>query len=323
MVAVFHYPLDSTLNATPLVSHSFMFVDFFFVLSGFVIAYGWESRIPNGEGGKFLFRRWARLYPLHLVMLGLFVAVAAAKGAVGSDEAHSTGAILSNLLLIQGLGVHANETWNWPAWSISVEAALYVLFALLVALKANRWFYVILAGIGFAALFMAPADSPRTYDFGFFRGLAGFFVGALLTRLPVLKLGTASEVAAVALALAFVMLGELTALAALAFAPAVYVLARSEGAVSKVLNWKPLIHLGAWSYGIYMIHALLVAGMRALAGPLGLHFEGGELEANLPIMADVYLPFYLFGVVLLGGLSYVYFEKPLMDLASRKRPVPA
>lgn len=324
LVAVFHYPLVGAVGGSAFIEHSYLFVDFFFVLSGFVIATSSERKLQGGQWGGFLLRRFLRIYPLHLATLAIFVAAAVAMGQLNADEQHSVAAILSNLTLTQGLGIHRSLTWNWPAWSISVEAALYVAFALLVSFRAPWLTYAALALVGMGMLhFVAPANAAMTYDYGLYRGLAGFFVGVLLTRLPSVRLGTVAEVVTLVLAVAFVTAGRALPFAALAFAPAVFVMARSEGVVSRVLNLEPFRRLGAWSFGIYMLHAVLVAGMRALAGPLGLHMEDSELEAYNPVFADLYLIPFLGIVVALAWLSYTYLEKPTMDLASRKRAVPA
>src|SRR5258708_35067428 len=80
LVALFHLDAYSHLYEVPFLRNSWLFVDFFFVLSGFIIAANYRQRLSEGFGlGRFLLLRLGRLYPLHLAMLALFVAFALLK----------------------------------------------------------------------------------------------------------------------------------------------------------------------------------------------------------------------------------------------------
>src|SRR5437762_9602227 len=66
LVALFHLDAYSHLYGVPFLRNSWLFVDFFFVLSGFVIAANYQQRLLEGFGvGRFLLLRLGRLYPLH------------------------------------------------------------------------------------------------------------------------------------------------------------------------------------------------------------------------------------------------------------------
>src|ERR1700757_1506149 len=57
--------------------HFNLFVDLFFTISGFVIASQYINRVGNGRSiGRFLWRRLARIYPLHLATLAFYVLIA-------------------------------------------------------------------------------------------------------------------------------------------------------------------------------------------------------------------------------------------------------
>src|SRR5437016_14473091 len=76
LVALFHLDAYSHLYGVPFLRNSWPFVDFFFVLSGFVIAANYQQRLLDGFGaGQFLLLRLGRLYPLHFAMLALLVAL--------------------------------------------------------------------------------------------------------------------------------------------------------------------------------------------------------------------------------------------------------
>lgn len=114
----------------------YLAVDFFFLLSGFVIWLTWHDRL-RGQGAagiaRFLQKRVARIWPLHGVMLAFAVALALALWATGrSDPAFPFAELPLHVLLVQNWGVTDALRWNDPAWSISCELAAYLLFPLLI-----------------------------------------------------------------------------------------------------------------------------------------------------------------------------------------------
>src|SRR4051794_6990365 len=105
-------------------------VSFFFVLSGFVLAWSHRPDTPRA----FLQRRFARVWPAHavtwLVALPLLPLL---------DEQFRPGGAAANLLLVQGwLPGSGALHMTPPSWSLSCEAAFYLAFPLLVRLFA-RW----------------------------------------------------------------------------------------------------------------------------------------------------------------------------------------
>ncbi|WP_376778458.1 acyltransferase family protein [Kitasatospora kifunensis] len=112
-------------------------VSFFFILSGFVLA--WSS--PPGSRGivKFWRRRFARVYPLHLVTLG-FALLMAYCLAAGNKPLERP--LLANIFLVQSW-VHDENFFqglNPVSWSLACEAFFYFLFPLLIRpLRALGW----------------------------------------------------------------------------------------------------------------------------------------------------------------------------------------
>jgi peptidoglycan/LPS O-acetylase OafA/YrhL len=79
LVALYHVPVTSFVFLNPLVRGSYLFVDFFFVLSGFVISYAYEGRIRDGAtAAEFLVKRVGRLWPIQVVTLLAMLLVTAA-----------------------------------------------------------------------------------------------------------------------------------------------------------------------------------------------------------------------------------------------------
>lgn len=136
-------PVDSTLLL--FLAHGYLAVDFFFVLSGFVIFLSYHeglSRISWHAWHQFMLRRLARIYPLHLVILCAFVLNPLALhffSRAGIDGArYDLGYFAASVFLVQNWGYFDELAWNVPAWSISTEFAAYLLFPLIL-LAVNRF----------------------------------------------------------------------------------------------------------------------------------------------------------------------------------------
>lgn len=125
-----------------LAHKGYLAVDFFFLLSGFVI---WLSAREDfaarglAATGAFLRRRMARIYPLYAVMLALTILFAALVHTTGRDMDNYPWAELPlHILMLQNWGFTDALSWNHPAWSISTELAAYLLFPLIALLPLAR-----------------------------------------------------------------------------------------------------------------------------------------------------------------------------------------
>lgn len=278
LVTVVHIPLAHRYIGSSWFSNMQMFVDFFFVLSGFVMCHAYGTKLETGRQYQgFLIRRFGRIWPLHAAILAGFVLLELAKLAASfvlktpMDGVPFTGprsieTLISNVFLTQSFGLHGMTSWNGPAWSIGVEFYAYIVFATVVLIAGMRTaVFAAIATVGLAgvALF-APDWIFTTHDFGFLRCLYGFFVGCIVYML--VQRGRApggwAEIGAVALLVVFLAFSgrNATSLAApLVFAVVVYVFAFERGVVSRALRTTPAQALGLWSYSIYMVHMLIFA----------------------------------------------------------------
>jgi peptidoglycan/LPS O-acetylase OafA/YrhL len=141
LVVMYHFKKEfgTTINLdsyTQIFECGYLWVDFFFILSGFVMGLVYADflawPITPVRYRQFLTKRLARIYPLHIFTFVLFIPTEAAKLFLASNadpafSVNSPGAMLSNILLIQAWHVHSSATWNQPAWSISAEWAAYLL----------------------------------------------------------------------------------------------------------------------------------------------------------------------------------------------------
>jgi peptidoglycan/LPS O-acetylase OafA/YrhL len=149
-----------------LVPHGYMAVDFFFVLSGFIMCLTYLSafqaeRIKAFPG--FLLKRVARIVPLNVfVLLALMVLGLISRVTIGSNMFFNDASLAfdlpANILMLQGLGIGTNL--NGPSWSISTEFAAYFLFPLFIVFVFNRR-RLVSAGTLFAAVAVLSADAFR------------------------------------------------------------------------------------------------------------------------------------------------------------------
>ena len=267
-----------------------LIVDMFFVLSGFVIAQAYSTKLGRVAGfPEYLVRRIGRIWPLQAATLAVLVAYELLKLVLdvtlgrhfSTPPFAETGmnlweAIPSNLLMIQALGLHDRETWNFPSWSVSVEFATYLSFAAfcLVGPVVRRVLAAATIAVSIAVLmFVAPRHMRSTFDYGLFRCLAGFFVGTLchdlvLTwRIPKWPLPTLVEIGTIVVVagwLASAVGTQAVFAAPIVFGIFLYVFVAGRGAVSALLKTAPMQILSEWSFAIYMVHALVLIALLAV-----------------------------------------------------------
>src|SRR5437868_13423529 len=189
LVVLFHFHGYSPVYTSALVRNSYLFVDFFFVLSGFVIAWNYAHRLDSwADVKRFLILRLGRVYPLHLFMLLCFVGYETLRLLNQPDAfaaPNSPSAVITNLLLLQSMGVHDSLTWNGPSWSISTEWWSYVLFALVCAWLGMRNGFLLAVALVAPLLLMwlSKSGMDTTFDWGFIRCIFGFALGVACSRI--------------------------------------------------------------------------------------------------------------------------------------------
>jgi peptidoglycan/LPS O-acetylase OafA/YrhL len=326
MVVVYHYLQDVSLPhlVRNLVLHGYVAVDLFFVLSGFVMSLTYSDAFAYGFRMQtflnFLGRRLGRVYPLYLFALVIEIIILGFQASLPGPEE-----VTSNALMIQ--------TWVMqnsiviPAWSISVEFTVYLLFPLLVVGVLRKqialtWVAAFLAMVLLAytatrsaadlheLMRHGPLDVWGETPFTLLRCLAGFTLGMVAFRLAQLsrvrllfKSGVLSDVLlAVLIVLLFIPDSDLVL--ALLFVPIVIGLATTNRSLaSAVLSSRVVYWLGVISYSVYMIHPLVEG---SLVEPLQNFFAKCHLQHGFSLARIL-----LFALVLgLSALSYALIEKP-------------
>lgn len=275
-VVLYHFREYLPQSVQPAIAPGFLAVDFFFILSGFIIAYNYISLFsrPTWRGWRlFMVARIARIYPLHLTVLVLYLAnpiaiILAASTPIPGARYDPTYYVLS-LLLIQNWGFTDNLAWNIPAWSISTEFLAYLAFPFL-AWAGLRWFstpiralaFLVLALAGLAAWMVSQeislGDDIARLGAGrcaieFLIGMCVFLIwrgwgNLAATRHLAFGLSLACGVALFGFGLPDAMVMPLGG------ACLVYGLASRTDPLARVLSIGVLERIGLWSYSTYLVH---------------------------------------------------------------------
>lgn len=173
-------------HTTGSSSNAYLAVDFFFMLSGYVMARTYESKLAAGGSGLTFFRsRVARLWPT--MFAASLIGLPWLASRVSPDLFWPVA--LANLLLIPVPIQNRSFLLNEPAWSIMFELLANAVHALVLWRLSNRQLVLLLvplvAGLGwYASLYTLEMGSkPETLGGGVFRVLTGYTIGILLWRL--------------------------------------------------------------------------------------------------------------------------------------------
>jgi len=303
-----HEPLSSARGG-------FSGVDFFFVLSGFVIYLGHARDLREGRGlGRFLWKRFQRLYPPLWVLLAVLVAAMAVMPSLRWAGALSIGDVLAAFTIMP----YPIERVLAVEWTLRYEILFYALFAACLwrrALGLALWTVLLIASV--AAIFVDLS------------GWAGFFVtpypllfagGVLACRLA----GRERPRAALAALLAGLTVfgGRLAYLATGELRPAASVadtLVFGSGATLiiyglAVLERQGKLHAPGWlrflggaSYAIYLVHYPALSVGFKIANPLRAQGVPDEVLVCGLIAA----------AVAAGVVFHLVCEKPLLALTRR------
>jgi peptidoglycan/LPS O-acetylase OafA/YrhL len=190
-VVCLHYaPVSSSapLWLRSFTSYGYLAVDFFFLLSGFILAYNYDDLGPDGRG-KFWMSRFARIYPDYLFALLL----AAPFAFQPTARAFVKGVVVASLL--QSWLPQTAFAWNSPAWSVSNEAFFYATFPFaLAAIRAKSrnslWVIALVClAISAATRFLGNSLAPAGLT-----NVSIFFTAFPLVRWPQFLIGVASGV---------------------------------------------------------------------------------------------------------------------------------
>ncbi len=189
-----------------IINHGYLAVDFFFLLSGFVVAYAYDDRWGKITQWGFYKRRLIRLQPMVIIgsIIGaLMVYFQYSSRAFPPLESASIASIL--LLMIIGAtlipvpismdirGWQEMHPLNGPAWSLFFEYIANILYAIGIRKfsKTLLSIFVALAGFNMIAYLLLGRQgdliggwslNKEQLFIGFTRLIFPFFAGVLLSR---------------------------------------------------------------------------------------------------------------------------------------------
>lgn len=271
-----YFPQGTPARFLAFCGQGFLAVDLFFVLSGFIIAYNYLPTFSTFHPIaflRFLGIRLARIYPLHLFMLLLFllnpIAIVWLSSHGLESERYDPSYYVMSLFLVQNWGFSRLLAWNVPAWSISTEWMAYLLFPLFAWLaknRANSTAYT-LAGLvtplvllGCGLMFMSEHLGTNIPKNGLIRCLCEFASGVFVYRLWMRR-----EIAGRTCVLMACVLGALVAAYFLTdisdiwvlpamWVCAIYLLANEPPVIALLFSNRFAEIVGLWSYSTYLVH---------------------------------------------------------------------
>ena len=335
LVVLYHFSTD--LGRVPgvdaLVAYGRTGVTLFFVLSGFVLAYTYP-RAGAVPWRVFYWRRFARVWPLHVAVLA-----GAAVLLRAIDRGQSGSELLAALFLVHAWSPRFSDDTLDVSWSISAEAFFYLVFPVVLAAAQwpGRWrrslgLLFVLSAIWFVVVSGYAADqaSRGAWELDYLPPVrlvhfaAGVVVGVAFhrgLRCP-LRLRTAvATTVAFHLALqlwvrlpAEVPLHPYSGSQALVFplfALLIWAAADSDrgGASYRVLAGPWALRLGHWSFALYLLHPLTSILWRGVAGQ----------PSGLPTVLLAWATCLTVGVVG-AAVAYICFERPVERWLRRRGP---
>ena len=349
MVVLFHVSWPNPISELRLVKNGYLMVDFFFVLSGFVICQSYARRITDANDlRRFVLLRFGRIYPLHFAVLLAFLALELIKyaGFHSSGLVYRNGApfavnngwsFLVNALLLQPFGHFPIWTFNSVSWSIAVEFYAYLVFGFVVL-----WVRPLRRFVGVALLFTVVAGgilawsgnaglttTEHTVQWSVFRCLMGFFLGTLMSSIfdrwqpricgpsPALFWWTGAGTVAL---LAWKETGPSDFWVLPLFALIILAAAALPACpLRQALNCAPLRWLGRVSYSIYMLHALVIILLGRLVPVVGKVLQSGGSDPGTAWWGhsgSIGLVF--LGLTLLLVLALAALTQPLIEVRCQR-----
>lgn len=334
LVVLFHMPHWNDILKPTFIVNGYLWVNFFFVLSGFVIYSKYFNKINKlNDLVGFCKRRFFRLYPVHLVFLCIFFILEGFKNYAAinygltsvnlvGENPNNIHSLIKNIFFIQSVLPNQQLTYNYPSWSASVEFYTCLLFACLVLFAGK---YKNILGVLIVALLIIFVAQGSLIGYkNFIACIIGFSCGSLIAYLkikfPLTDVSKYQIISLVSIIVFFIYKNESTPdylIYPLSMVLICTVSSDGETLVYKIFNQPVFRYIGAMSYSIYMSHAFVIwcvnQYVRVILGrpesvSLGNYYQ--------PMLNETEGIFYccltLFFVLLFSALIFNYIEKPII-----------
>lgn len=315
-----------------LIAQGYLAVDLFFILSGFVLALNYAESFRGSLGGALGFYRlrFARIYPLHFVMLMLFILnplAIALLSASGDTSEYQWDYFVLSVFLVQNWGFSTSLAWNVPAWSISTEMFAYLVFPVAAfvmdrAIGTMRSTFLVLTALLVTLAIAAQSAGGSLGDdipgFGLARCSLEFLLGMIVWRVrdrlgfttPRLSHATLFLAAGLTVAYMLLPIGDAVLIPA-AFALLVFGLADPLARPGMWLDVRWLETAGLISYSTYLSHFFIRSWVKfVLVRP--------AIPEWIPLLA--YLSLVAFASVILYRCVELRGRRWLLGNAKRRVP---
>nr|WP_321981676.1 acyltransferase [uncultured Cohaesibacter sp.] len=298
-------------------------LDLFFIVSGFLIWVHYSKRLTGPAAyGVFLLRRLARLYPLHLLTLGIFcmawLIISLAGLSVELTDYYSFPELVRQLLLVNAWGLSDGLAFNFVSWSLSAEWFCYLTLPVIVFIfrKVGLWGLVALLAFCVIALegltYLKVIPFPTWLDantWGAYRVFADFVLGAIIAIVASKRLIRVQSHwfawGALLLALLVMVMDFRFGYANIvAITIALYLAAQVEiNAPERSAYLMPLMPLAIVSFGIYMWHPVFAVSILGLGWLMIL--QPMQIIGFAPVLAIAVIV-----TIVTALLSMRFFEAP-------------
>ena len=329
-VAIYHG--GRIFGGKPLLPQAYLAVDFFFLLSGVVVAYAYEARLLLGNRFEYLQTRVIRLYPMIIVGAVLGISVIATSPGARELPAWIVGVMFLLAALCLPLlkadvfpGTSSITPVNGPSWSLFFEIFINVVYGFMAKhLTTRRLIIIVIVSLVVESI---GIFHYQTADFGvhvaevgwgFARVVFPFFSGVLIRRIAagggIRSPPVAPSVLAILIVITFAMPTQGLATAVVDFAdiaivyPAVIILAmgeRASGSQSRILVW-----LGMLSYPLYIIHMPIFMWLARAQ-----RFVGSRMEVS----AYLWIAFAIAFATAVALAGYHFYDVPVRAALTRMR----
>jgi peptidoglycan/LPS O-acetylase OafA/YrhL len=136
-IILFHFTPPHLGPLYPIIDNAYVFVGFFFLISGFILTYNYADRATTLSKREFWLARFSRLYPVYLLVLVVSIGMLQDEWLARSHAEFYRGLILTPFLL-QGWSPDLATFGNTVAWTLSCEVMFYLAFPFLIFAWAKR-----------------------------------------------------------------------------------------------------------------------------------------------------------------------------------------
>lgn len=308
-----------------------IFVELFFVISGYVSFYVYNHLIDEGlTFGKYVKKRAVRIYPLIFITLALAIVAnlvyLQTQGSLFFSFGYDNDTLLSLCFGFLGIpNVLGTQSWNYPAWSMTLFILLWMIYYGVIAftkrVKNKEVARVLICGIFIlygVDMVVHQNIVLLLYNATIARGFMGFFAGGIVyyvvryVRQEVQKCICGF---ALGLFVLFVILkrygyhaGNLSILAAAIVFPLLLVLILNSKILSSILGNRFFVYAGKISFSIYLLNF-----------PLNILYEIFQEETGFIITGWSYIVIYTAMHIILGSFLYYWAEMKIPAWLKKKR----